>query len=142
LDGKKRASAEDRKAIGADLLAAAAASQVELGTWDRGLSGKIGEKPRAFSFAQRQVLSGRMAAVNLWHRAVPLDPGQRVVLPLLDGRQTRAQLLSALKKSRPGSDGPWLEAQLLSLEKAALLGACTTPGAGPHHLMNGRRSNS
>ncbi len=122
VDGKKRATAEDRKAIGTDLLAAAAASQVELGTWDRGLATKIEEKPRAFSFARRQAQRGGTAAVNLWHRAVPLDPGQRAVLPLLDGRRTRAQILSALKKARPETDGPWLEAQLSSLEKAAMLG--------------------
>jgi Predicted methyltransferase regulatory domain/Methyltransferase domain len=83
-------SPADREVLGANLLAAASANQVQLGLSARRIA-PVGDRPVALASARAQAARG-LAATNLWHQTVALEPAQRALLPLLDGSRERSAL--------------------------------------------------
>jgi SAM-dependent methyltransferase len=110
----------DREVVGRNLLAAFAANQVELGTSDRGISGVVA-LPQAPASARAQAARGGTSATNLLHEGVVLEPWQRALLPLLDGRRSHADLLTAMTATASTATAAALAAQLAELAAAAFL---------------------
>ncbi len=120
VDGKA-AEPADMDMLRTNLLAAFAAGQVSLGTYDRGVR-SAGEEPvRAFASARLQASSGAAGATNLWHRHVEIAPSARRLLPLLDGTRTRAQVLADFVKDQPTATEAELDEQLSFLAENAFL---------------------
>ena len=120
VDGQS-ATPEDREVLGRNLLAAFAANQVELGTFDRVISDGVAALPRASSSARAQAARGSPSATSLHHESVLLEPWQRALLPLLDGTRSRADLLATMVATHLTADAAGLEAQLAELSANAFL---------------------
>ena len=104
-----------------NLVAAVVAGQVEAVASDRGIRHASAADPEAFSWARLQASRGAGRVTTLRHEEADLEPDHRVLLPLLDGTRDRAALLAALPGPVPHAEEAWLEAQLASLGRTALL---------------------
>jgi SAM-dependent methyltransferase len=78
-------SAEERATLGANLIAALGAGQLEVGTTDRGIAHAASARPLGFSFARAQAAAGSRWATNLWHQRVEIEPALCTTLATLDG---------------------------------------------------------
>lgn len=86
----EHASGVERASLGANLIAALGAGQVQAGTTDRGIARETAAAPRAFSVARAQAAAGSSAVTNLWHETVELEPALCRLLASLDGERTEA----------------------------------------------------
>lgn len=74
---------------------------VHLHTHAPTLARDVSEHPEASRVARRQAEDGPIVT-NGWHRSVALDPAERRLLPLLDGRRDRRAILDTLNVSSEG----------------------------------------
>lgn len=78
------------------LVQAFAAGIIDLHTWEPALVTSAGERPVASPWARAAAARG-LPLHNHRHRAVSLEPIDRLILPSLDGLNTRASILDRLQ---------------------------------------------
>ncbi|MDY0060873.1 MAG: class I SAM-dependent methyltransferase [Myxococcota bacterium] len=71
---------------------------LELHRWSRPVTGRLSESPEASAFARAEARLG-WQATSAQHFRIDLDGLERRVLPLLDGRLSRAELLDLLRQT-------------------------------------------
>jgi methyltransferase-like protein/protein-L-isoaspartate O-methyltransferase len=94
---------------------------VRLHTHVPDLENVVSERPEALPVARRQAEDDGVVT-NGWHRTVALEPAERRVLPLLDGRRDLAALTRALASAdEPPVSAESLEGMLRRFARNALL---------------------
>jgi len=91
----------EREAVRDALARLAAFGEIDLSTIPTPCAAALGERPKAFSVAAADAKLGD-SAVNVRHAAVKLAPFQRLLLPLLDGTRTRADVVAFLVRMADG----------------------------------------
>ncbi len=118
--------AKEVQGVARTLLECYAAGLIELDVRPTACVSRPGDRPSVPAFNRLQAETGDIVT-NQRHESIRLDPVQRALLPHLDGRHDRRQLLDAVSRIVPATEkhraGEKLEAALNGLAGAAVLTA-------------------